>query len=347
MNRKSAKKIALAMSTPFQVNFFYPLIERLSGKIEFIILARDHDRIIPMLEAKKLDYAKVGKHGGKTKEGKLLAYAKTIQKIVPILKREKPDILLTERWPEAVRAAFGLGIPAWTLFYDDREYYVNRMVFPLSSKIFAPKFYTVKELRQGGVVDIGNVAWFNGCHACYLKDYKADPARNPFKELGLKSPIILIRPEPEFTAYFPKKQNILEDTTKLLTKTVDATIVVMPRTKEQTERYKHLHVKIVDEAFAENPVAYADVIVGAAETMIEEAFVLGTPAISVIYWEPSKSVKMLHKYIHNLTDPEKIVKQTTHFINLKNKMEFVHYSQKIVSQMDNPIDKIIKELEVT
>ena len=78
-----------------------------------------------MLEAKGVEYFKVGKHGGKELDGKLLAYTDAIQQLLPIVKKEKPDLLITERWPEAVRTAFGFDIPSWTLFYDEREYHVN------------------------------------------------------------------------------------------------------------------------------------------------------------------------------------------------------------------------------
>src|SRR5579875_2253753 len=123
------RKIWVAMSTPFQANFFAPLIKELENEFEFMVTAREHDRISSILEAKGIPYRIVGRHGGRDITSKLEAYASNIQ-----------DLLPTERWPEAVRIAFGLNIPAWTLFYDEREKHVNQMVFPLASKIFAPRF---------------------------------------------------------------------------------------------------------------------------------------------------------------------------------------------------------------
>jgi len=186
MNKKKIKKIWVAMSTPFQANFFAPLIKRLSGSYEFLVTAREHDRITAILDARGIEYINVGKHGGKSLESKLDTYAKNIQEILPIVKDEKPDLLLTERWPEAVRVAFGLDIPSWGIFYDEREKHVNRMVFPLLSRVFAPRFYTLQELYQNGVSDPSRVVWFNGFHTCYLKgeNGKSD---NPFKRMGLRN----------------------------------------------------------------------------------------------------------------------------------------------------------------
>ena len=131
---KEIKKIWIAIGTPFQANFFAPLIKEAQQECEFFVTARDHDGIFSILEVKGIDYIPVGKHGGKELSGKLEAYVETIQLMVPIAQRNKPDLLLTERWPEAVRVAFGLNIPSWTIFYDERETHVNQMVFPLASK---------------------------------------------------------------------------------------------------------------------------------------------------------------------------------------------------------------------
>jgi len=341
-----SKKIWIAISTPFQVNFFYPLIKRLEKKFDFLITARDHDRIFSILDAKGLDYIPIGKHGGAELDGRLQAYAQNVQQLAPIIKDEKPDLLLTERWPEAVRVAFGFDIPAWTIYYDERERHVNRMVFPLSSKVFAPSFYTPAEMRENGV-DLENIVWFRGFHTCYLKGEVID-RKNPFKELGFDSPIILVRPEPEFATFFCQKQDILERSIRLLSNNHgfknDFNIVVLPRTKNQASCYAKYPVSILDEAFLENPVAFADVTVGAAETMLMEAFVLGKPAISTMYWQESKPVTELHKYIPHSNDPKEVAAKTLDYLNPKEQREFYEQAKLIVDLMENPVLKMEEEI---
>jgi hypothetical protein len=344
--RASKKKIWIAISTPFQVNFFYPLIKRLGKKFDFLITARNHDRIFSILDAKGLDYIPIGKHGGAELDGKLLAYAQTVQQLAPIVKDEKPDLLLTERWPEAVRVAFGFDIPAWTIYYDERERHVNRMVFPLSSKVFAPSFYTPAEMRENGI-DLEKIVWFRGFHTCYLKS-QVQNRKNPFKEIGFKSPIVLIRPEPEFATFFCQKQDVLERSVLLLTHTRgfknNFNIVVLPRTKDQASRYAKYQVAVLGEAFLENPVAFADVTIGAAETMLMEAFVLGKPAISTVYWQESKPVTELHKYIPHSNDPKEVVAKTLNYLNPKEQREFYERAKVIVDLMEDPVLKMEEEI---
>lgn len=341
-----SKKIWIAISTPFQVNFFYPLINRLKKRFDFLITARNHDRIFSILDAKGLDYIPIGKHGGAKLDGKLMAYAQSVQQLTPIIKEEKPDLLLTERWPEAVRVAFGYDIPAWTIYYDEREHHVNRMVFPLSSKVFAPSFYTSADMHENGI-DPEKIVWFRGFHTGYLKDQVVN-SKNPFKELGYESPIILVRPEPEFATFFSQKQDILGRTILLLTNNHsfknDFNIIVLPRTKNQASYYSKYHVRVLDEALYENPVAFADVTVGAAETMLMEAFVLGRPAISTVYWQESKPLTELHKYIPHSNDPKEVAARTLNYLNPKEQDEFYEKTRLIVDLMENPVAKMEEEI---
>jgi hypothetical protein len=337
------KKLWIAISTPFQVNFFRPLIQRLKEEVDLLVTARVHNRIIPMLEAMGLPYVKVGRHGGKRLESKLKAYAKTVFKLASVVRSEKPDLLLTERWPEAVRVAFGYNIPAWTLFYDERERFVNRMVFPLSSKVFAPTFYNKQELRRHGVINLGGVVWFRGFHTCYLKDFKPDPRKDPFK--GLSRPLLLVRPEPEVATYFERKKPVLREVVRLLMDKGDFNVVVMPRTVRQRRLYGRLGVKILDEVTIEHPVAYADVVLGAAETMLMESFVLGVPAISAVYWKASKPVAYLHGLIPHSVNENVIVEYAYKFIDYRERARFTKEAKSVVAKMDNPIEVILNQLK--
>jgi predicted glycosyltransferase/predicted transcriptional regulator len=341
---KQVKKIWVAMSTPFQANFFAPLIKELEGEYQFLVTARDHDGIQSILKSKGIDYVTTGKHGGRRLENKLEAYAQTIQQMIPLVEKEKPDLLLTERWPEAVRVAFGMNVPSWALFYDEREKHVNQMVFPLANKIFIPRFYTFQELYHQGVTDLDKVVWFNGFHTGYLKDTKID-TENPFKKAGIDTPVVFVRPEPEFASFFPDRLPILEKSVELVAKNSAATVAVLPRTEEQRRHYTAMKgIHVLDSSMQDSPVAHADVALGAAETMLMEAFTLGKPAVSAIYWEPSKPVLELHRYIPHSTDPIQIAKYVDTYLDKGEQKLFSDKASLIVKNMDNPVKLIIDEI---
>ena len=331
------------MSTPFQANFFAPLINELKSEFEFVVTAREHDNITRILEAKRIDYLKVGRHGGKELSNKLEAYAENIKLMIPIVKEERPDLLLTERWPEAVRVAFGLNIPSWTIFYDEREKHVNQLVFPLASRVYVPRFYTFQELYANGVTDPEKVAWFNGFHTGYLKG-TVPGDDNPFKRLGISSPLVFVRPEPEFASFFPEHEPILEKAVEKIVKKDLASVAVLPRTESQHRRYSHMGVSILESSMVESPVAHADVALGAAETMLMEAFILGKPAVSAIYWEPSKPVDELHRYIPHSTDPTNIAKYVEEYLDPENQKAFAEKVSLLVRNMDNPAELMVNDI---
>ena len=337
------RKIWVAMSTPFQANFFAPLISELKGEFDFVVTAREHDNITRILEAKKIDYLKVGKHGGKDLGNKLEAYAEGIKLMIPIVKEEKPDLLLTERWPEAVRVAFGLNIPSWTIFYDEREEHVNQLVFPLASRVYVPRFYTFQELYANGVTDPDKVAWFNGFHTGYLKG-TVPGGDNPYEKLGVGSPLVFVRPEPEFASFFPSHEPILERAVEKIVQKDIANIAVLPRTESQHRKYSHMGVTILETSMVESPVAHADVALGAAETMLMEAFMLGKPAVSAIYWKASKPVTELHRYIPHSTDPTRIVGYVEEYLDSDNQKAFSEKVSLLVKNMDNPAELMANDI---
>lgn len=331
------------MSTPFQANFFAPLIAELKGEFDFIVTAREHDKITDILEAKGIEYTKVGKHGGKDLGNKLEAYAEAIKEMLPVVKEEKPDLLLTERWPEAVRVAFGLNIPSWTIFYDEREQHVNQLVFPLASRVYVPRFYTLQELYSSGVTDPDKVAWFNGFHTGYLKG-TVPQHDNPYEKLGVSSPVVFVRPEPEFASFFPNHEPILEKAVERLVKMDIASVAVLPRTESQHRRYSRMNVTLLEQSMVESPVAHADVALGAAETMLMEAFMLGKPAVSAIYWEASKPVVELHRYIPHSTDPVKIAGYVEEYLDPDNQKAFSEKVSLLVRNMDNPAQLMVNDI---
>jgi predicted glycosyltransferase len=335
------------MSTPFQANFYAPLIKKMELEYEFLVTARNHDNIFAILDAKKIGYTSVGKHGGKDLDGKLNAYAETIREMLPLVKEHKPDLLLTERWPEAVRVAFGFDIPAWTIFYDERERHVNQMVFPLSSKVFSPSFYTSHDLFKNGVTDPSKVVWFKGFHTGYLKGHIPN-GNDPFKEHGINHPVVLVRPEPEFATFFPSHKPVLEEAVKLLGQSGDGNggklnLVILPRGPAQAARFSKMGT-VLDYSTIECPVAHADLVLGSAETMLMESVALCKPAISSIYWTESKPVMELHKYIPHSTDPKEICDTVQRCCNAGVQKRFTERLKVVTAAMDNPVDIVIDSI---
>lgn len=340
-------RIVCAVSTPFQVNFFEELVRRRPDE-EYLFAARDRDATIPMLEEKKLSYTNLGGYKGSSLDLKLKEFAKSLIAMGKVVEEFKPDLVLTERYPPAVHVAHLADIPCWTIFNDEREFHVNRLTHPLAAKVLVPSFYDMEILREQGVTYEERIIWFNGFITCYLKEAIL-PKFNPFSTLDNlveEAPIVLVRPEFEFSVFFKEYRPILEEVVKSLLSKFDLNIVVLPRTMNQRERYEKIGAIVPKSALPGNPIAYADVVLGSAETMLCEAFTLGVPAVSCIYWDLTVPMQVLHRYIPRATDPNDVARLMSHFIESQESRDnYKRMSKTIIGEMENPIEKICKVLD--
>jgi predicted transcriptional regulator len=78
--------------------------------------------------------------------------------------------------------------------------------------------------------------------------------------------------------------------------------------------------------------------------MLMEAFVLCKPCVSAIYWDESRPVKELHKYIPHSTRPTELRSETLRLIDSKEAETFKKRAQRIVDLMDNLSEKITSEV---
>ena len=162
-----------------------------------------------------------------------------------------------------------------------------------------------------------------------------------------------MRPELETAVFGPKQTKpILEDTIQLLTETVqDASVIVLPRIPEQEKRFRVIkNVIIPKTAIPDVPVAYADLVIGAAETMLQEAFSLAVPAISCVYWDLSKPMQYLHSQIPNPTHhqnlPQEVVKIAQKMMEHKTHKLYVARAKKAVENMHDISDFIATHIKM-
>jgi len=341
-------RIVCAVSTPFQVNFFEELARRKPDN-DYLFAARDRDATISMLENKGLPYVNLGGYNGRSLELKLKEFAHSLEAIGRVVKSFEPDLILTERYPPAVHVAHLADIPCWTIFNDEREFHVNRLTHPLAKKVFVPSFYQIELLRKQGVTDETKIVWFNGFITCYLKDAKT-PEVNPFLDVdGYEEdrPVVLVRPEFEFSVFFSGYKPFLEEVVERLVKRGDLNVIVLPRTRVQRERYRQLGALMPDSALRGMPITHADVVIGSAETMLCEAFTLGVPAVSCIYWDLTVPMQVLHRHIPRANDPATALEMVTRFIDSAHaRDEYKRTSAKVIGSMENPVDVMGRLLDL-
>ncbi len=339
-------KVWVDITNAPHAHFFKGIIRELekSGH-EVLITAREFDGLTGILDMLGFDYYVVGKHGGATLEGKLLASTERMYKLSKLIIEEKPDLALYKHSAEAPRVAFGLQIPAIGFVDNETAVAQNKLILPYTTLLLYPVAIDAYELLKCGADPNGMRPVKGFSELAHL--YGFSPARDVLRELGLKRHgYIVMRTEPIKANYFNgPPRSVLEDVIPLLP---DIPIVLFPRTEEQRRRFEHFDNVIMPE----NPVDslsllyYAKLMIGAGGTMNREAIALGTPTIStypgkllaVTKWLVEKGAEF------HSTDPVKVAMTAERMIEMNG--SYRAYIRGVVSGMENPMEAIMKEIEV-
>ncbi|MHA1300244.1 MAG: DUF354 domain-containing protein [Candidatus Helarchaeota archaeon] len=350
--------------TPKEVWLFGSIQEHLKEKgYEILVTTRDHDKNISLLELRGIRYIPIGKHGGGTLEGKLKASLDRSQKITDYILSlsNRPDVSISLCSVEAIRVAFGLGIPI--VCFDDAPHAtaVNKLVIPLSNFIISPICIPKQKFIEFGASE-QNIIQFEGIdEVAWLTDFVPD--EKILAELGINKnqPLIVMRPKESQAAYLlddSKRENQLDATFKLIStilkKYDKAQIVVFTRYPAQ---YKLLHEKFQDRIIlptiainGPNLMSFADVVISGGATMEREAALLGIPAISYFpisldietflknkgfpIWHLKKYDNVLDLVLKILENPEKYKKDTSSLLkeleNPKTVIEKLLIKSKII-----------------
>jgi len=326
-------------------HFFKGVIRELEKRgHEILITTRKFDGLTGILDMLGIDYYVVGKHGGRTLEGKLLASAERVYKLSRLIIEEKPDLALYKHSVEAPRVAFGLGIPSVCFVDNETAVAQNRLMLPLTKLVLYPKAIDAYELIRFGTDPNGMRAVNGFSELAHLYGFK--PRKTVLRELGLeKGNYIVMRTEPVKANYFdgPEK-SVLENVIPLLS---DIPIVLFPRTEEQKKRFEKFKNVIIPKKPVDtlSLLYYALVMVGAGGTMNREAIALGTPTVSTY---PGKLLAVTKWLIEkglefHSTNPRIIAEIVKNLMETEEKHR--EYVRKSLMKLENPMKVIIEEVE--
>ncbi|WP_048160661.1 DUF354 domain-containing protein [Thermococcus sibiricus] len=328
-------------------HFFKGIIRELEKRgHEVLVTTREFDGLTEILDMLGIDYYIVGKHGGSTLEGKLIASVERQHKLAKLIIEEKPDISLYKNSPEAPRVAFGLGIPTIGFADNDTATAVNKLMMPFTQRLIYPKAIDAYELIKCGA-DVNSLKPLNGIpELAHL--YGFIPTKKPLKELGLTAySYIVMRTEPIKANYFngDAEKSILENIIPLLP---DVPIVLFPRTETQAKRFEHFENVMIPDHVTDSLslLYYAKLMIGAGGTMNREALALGTPTISTY---PGKLLAIT-KWLINLrikfhsTDPIEVSEKAWEL--MRKNGAFRKHVRNVIMAMENPIDVFLKEIEI-
>ncbi|ASI98522.1 DUF354 domain-containing protein [Thermococcus celer] len=338
-------KVWIDITNAPHVHFFKGIIRELEkAGHEVLVTAREFDGLTGILDMFGIDYYVVGKHGGATLEGKLLASSERMYKLSKLIIEEKPDLALYKHSTEAPRVAFGLQIPSIGFVDNDTAVAQNKLILPYTTLLLYPTAIDAYELLRCGADPNGMRPVKGFSELAHL--YGFLPNRRVLRELGLKAGgYIVMRAEPVKANYFHgPPRSVLEDVVPLLP---EMPVVLFPRTEEQRKSFERFENVIMPERPVDSLslLYYAKLMIGAGGTMNREAIALGTPTISTY---PGKLLAVTKWLVENdlefhSTDPVEVARTAERMIEMNG--SYRAYIRSVVSGLENPMDVILKEIE--
>jgi len=353
-------RIWVDILTPKQVLFMGELSRRLEAKDHTVLrTTRRYREANELLELKKMTATVVGKHGGASLKGKLIASSERIAELASIVQEFKPDLSIGFASPEAARTAFGLSIPHYTINDSPHSEAVALLTIPLSKKLFSPKIIPLDKWSKLGASPEKIVQYDALDPIVWLREFHPDS--KILDELGLENtiPIVLFRAEETFASYLLDRKLEMGSVTipiinGLIKKLRNPTqIVFLPRYQEQMDIVKKEFNKkvIVPEKVIDGPslLHFSSVFIGAGGTMTAEAALMGIPTITCYPGEPTFVERYLirKKLSYRETDPEKATEKIVQILDRLEafRKKSQERSKAVTSKMEDPLEVIIGTIE--
>ena len=273
-------RVWIDLTASAHVLVFRPLIKLLRERgAEVELTARDYAQTLQLLELHGLDADVIGKHGGRSRLGKLRAMQRRLRELRQWAKRRSFDIALAHGSHELTMTARRLGIPSSTTFDYEFAWLQHQLGCHAATKVVVPDAIPPERLARYGARPPKLLQYPGLKEEYYLSDF--EPDRSVLEGLELRKVLVVLRPPPDVSLYHRHSNPLFPQTVDFLGTHDDVQAVVLPRTEEQREFVRGLELPsliIPERAMdAQSLIALSDLVVSAGGTMNREAAALGVP----------------------------------------------------------------------
>ena len=337
-------KIWIDILTPKQLLFSEPIVERLGKKHNILCTSRKYEEVSKLAKIRHFDLVFVGKHGGGNKKNKLKASIERIDKLSKKIQKFEPEVVISFGSPEAARISFGLGIKHIMFCDSPHANAVMKLTLPLIQKLLIPYVISKKEFSKYGINE-KDIVQYKAIDAVVTMQREInEKIVSPFKNNNKKN--ILIRIEEEEASYTSKSNKIIPIIQKIVNDFKGENIVVLGRYTKQIVNLQKVidsKVKIVKMSFdGKYLLNNTDIFIGSGGTMTAESALMGIPTISYNAVPNIVENFLVKKHlVKRESNPSKISNHIKKIFELNNNQEQKR-AKKIVKEMEDPIEKLIK-----
>jgi predicted glycosyltransferase len=273
-------RIWIDITAPAHVLVFRPLIALLREQGDEIeVTAREYAQTVQLLELHGIEAELIGRHGGRSRLGKLGTMATRLAGLRRWARGRHFDAALAHGSHHLTMTARALGIPSSTTFDYEFATVQHQLGCRAATFVVVPDAIPPERLERYGVRPPKLRRYEGLKEEYYLADFEPDP--NVLEPLGLDRERILdvVRTPPDVSLYHRKSNRLFPQVLDHLGREENLHAVVLPRTPEQRDFVRRLElpsIVVPDEAVdAQSLIAFSDLVVSAGGTMNREAAALG------------------------------------------------------------------------
>jgi predicted glycosyltransferase len=308
---------------------------------EVVVLARDKDVLLSVLQEENVDYLIFGRHR-KNMAAKIWGTLSILWNYAKIVKHEKPDVIITKASFYGVFMAKIFGKKS--IIFPDSEVVTvtNKFVVPLCDKVVTPETfglnYGKKHIKVPGFFE-----------NCYLAPSVFIPNKKIIQQYGLKRPYAIFR----FVGWFANHDVhnggfSLEEKLALVKAVEPFMTVYISSEKEMPEELKNYKLP-TPASQIHSVLSFADLYLGDSQTMATEAALLATPSIRsnsfVGEHDMTNFIVLEKKYnlLCNRSNFEEVLALVTDFASKSRKEEWIIKQEKYNQEVGD-LNKIITDI---
>jgi uncharacterized protein len=275
-------RVWIDMTASAHVLVFRPLIELMRKRGDQVeVSAREYAQTLQLLELHGIEAEVIGRHGGRSRLGKLRAMRRRLKALRRWAGARDFDVGLAHGSHELTMTARRLGIPSATTFDYEFAWMQHQLGCRAATRVAVPESIPPERLAGYGATPPKLVQYPGLKEEYYLYDFEPDRSvLDPFA-IDPERVLVVLRPPPDVSLYHRHSNPLFPQTVDLLGRHDGVHAIVLPRTDEQRDYVRRLALpslilpeRAVD---AQSLIAVADLVVSAGGTMNREAAALGVP----------------------------------------------------------------------
>jgi uncharacterized protein len=277
-------RVWVDITAPAHVLVFRPLIQLLRERGDEVeVTAREYAQTVQLLELHGIEAELIGRHGGRSRLGKLGTMATRMAGLHRWARGRHFDAALAHGSHHLTLTARMLGIPSSTTFDYEFATVQHQLGCRAANLVVVPDSIPPARLERYGVRPPKLRQYPGLKEEYYLGDFEPDPG--VLEPLGLDRDgdrvLVVVRTPPDIALYHRGSNQLFSQVLDDLGRRGDVQAVVLPRTPEQRDFVRGLDlpsVVVPDRAVdAQSLIALSDLVVSAGGTMNREAVALGVP----------------------------------------------------------------------